>query len=115
MTDVPTAVHQVRDQQVAWWGDNYRTGQIGGPQLPKAVTDGSVPTASDPQAPRYGAGIYLLPDGTLGHHGGWGGHLTLLTISPDRRTTLAASCNRDDDQEQWQNLLGGLVDIWIGG
>ena len=37
--------------ELARWGDNYRTGQIGGPQLLKAVTDGSVPTASDPQAP----------------------------------------------------------------
>ena len=67
------------------------------------------------RAPRHGAGIYLLPDGSLGHHGGWRGHLTVLTISPDRRTTLAASCNRDDDQVMWQNLLGGLHDIWIGG
>ena len=37
--------------ELARWGDNYRTGQIGGPQLLKAVTDGSVPTASDPHAP----------------------------------------------------------------
>ena len=101
--------------ELARWGDNYRTGQIGGPQLLKAVTAGAVPTASDPQAPRYGSGIYLLPDGTLGHNGSWGGHMTVLTISPDRRTTLATSCNRDDDQAMWQNVLGGLHDIWIAG
>jgi hypothetical protein len=41
--------------------------------------------------------------------------MSVLTISPDRRTTLAASCNRDDDQDMWQNLLGGLLDIWFGG
>ncbi|HET9647526.1 MAG TPA: serine hydrolase domain-containing protein [Microlunatus sp.] len=99
--------------ELARWGDNYRTGQVGGPQLLAAITDGSVATASDPQAPRYGAGVYLLPNGFIGHHGGWGGHLTVLTISPDRRTTLAASCNRDDDQDMWQNLLGGLHDIWF--
>jgi hypothetical protein len=38
----------------------------------------------------------------------------VLTISPDWRTTFAASCNRDDDEETWQNL-GGLHDIWFGG
>ena len=101
--------------ELARWADNYRTGQVGGPQLLAAITDGSVPTATDPQAPRYGAGVYLLPNGFLGHNGGWGGHLTVLTISPDRRTTLAVSCNRDDDQDMWQNLLGGLHDIWFTG
>jgi len=101
--------------ELARWGDNYRTGQVGGPRLLAAITDGSVPTATDPQAPRYGAGVYLLPNGFLGHNGGWGGHLTVLTISPDRRTTLAVSCNRDDDQDGWQNLLGGLHDIWFTG
>jgi CubicO group peptidase (beta-lactamase class C family) len=101
--------------ELARWGDNYRTGQVGGPQLLAAITDRSVATATDPQAPRYGAGVYLLPNGFLGHNGGWGGHLTVLTISPDRRTTLAVSCNRDDDQDMWQNLLGGLHDIWFAG
>ena len=101
--------------ELARWADNYRTGQVGGPRLLAAITDGSVPTATDPQAPRYGAGVYLLPNGFLGHNGGWGGHLTVLTISPDRRTTLAVSCNRDDDQDGWQNLLGGLHDIWFTG
>jgi CubicO group peptidase (beta-lactamase class C family) len=99
--------------ELARWGDNYRTGQVGGPRLLAAITDGSVATASDPQAPRYGAGVYLLPNGFIGHNGGWAGHLTVLTISPDRRTTLAVSCNRDDDQDMWQNLLGGLHDIWF--
>ena len=101
--------------ELARWGDNYRTGQVGGPRLLVAITDGSVATASDPQAPRYGAGVYLLPDGFIGHNGSWGGHLTVLTISPDRRTTLAVSCNRDDDPDMWQNLLGGLHDIWFAG
>jgi len=102
--------------ELARWADNYRTGQVGGRRLVTAVTDGSVATSSDPQAPRYGAGIFLLPDGSLGHHGGWGGHLALMTISADRQTTLAVSCNRDDAQGTWwQNLLGGLHDIWIGG
>jgi hypothetical protein len=39
----------------------------------------------------------------------------VLTISPDRGTTLAVSCNRDDDQETWQALLAGLREIWIAG
>ena len=42
--------------------------------------------------------------------------MTVLAISPDRQTTLAVSCNRDDDQGTWrQNLLGGLHDIWLAG
>ena len=67
--------------ELARWGDNYRTGQVGGPQLLAAITDGSVPTATDPQAPRYGAGVYLLPNGFIGHNGSWGGHLTVLVGS----------------------------------
>ena len=97
------------------WADNYRTGRVGGSPLLKAVEDGSVATVNDPQAPRYGAGIYLLPDGSLGHYGGWAGHVSVLSIAPDRRTAIAASCNRDDDQPGWQNLVGGLHEIWFPG
>src|SRR6476620_4749148 len=50
--------------ELARWADNYRTGQVGGRRLVTAFSVDATATSSDPQAPRYGAGIYLLRDGS---------------------------------------------------
>ena len=93
------------------WADNYRTGQLGGPQLLEGVTAGA---ATDEQMPgaRYGAGIMITPDGALSHPGGWAGNMSFLTISPDRHTAVAAACNAEDGIDV-QDVFGGMQSVWL--
>jgi CubicO group peptidase (beta-lactamase class C family) len=54
------------------WGDNYRTGKIGGPDLLTAQLADPADTGADDGSPdRYGAGMYLSRDGVLSHLGDW--------------------------------------------
>ncbi|WP_082129487.1 serine hydrolase domain-containing protein [Mycobacterium haemophilum] len=99
---------QTTPSQLVYWADNYRTGIVGGPELLDAQLSGSVetePGGSD----RYGAGIYLMANGTLEHDGTWAGFVTTFRISKDRLKSLAISCNTDkQDPEALADALGQL-------
>ena len=86
---------QTTPSQLVYWADNYRTGRVGGSTLLDAQLNGAVPTDSG-RGDRYGAGIYLLPNGVLFHDGEWGGYVTAFRISKDRLTSVAVSCNTDE-------------------
>ena len=99
---------QTTPSQLVRWADNYRTGKVGGRALLDAQLAGAVETGSD-DGDRYGAGIYLLPDGGLAHDGSWSGSVTSFQISPDRRTSIAVSCNTgNQDPEAIAEEIGKL-------
>ena len=82
---------------------------MGGRKLLDAQLAGAVET--EPGGDRYGAGIGLFADGTLGHDGGWAGFVTAFRVSKDRRTSLAISCNTDD--LDWQEMANELWQLWM--
>jgi CubicO group peptidase (beta-lactamase class C family) len=81
------------------WGDNYRTGTVGGRRLLEAQVARPVRTRSIDWAYglgagfTYAAGIALGSDGTLVHPGQWEGFSTAFEVRPDRRTAIAVTCN----------------------
>lgn len=95
---------------LARWGDQYRTGKVGGRAWLDAITAGAVPTGA-PNGARYGAGIEIAPDGALSHLGGWSGYVTAFGVSADRNTTVALSCNTPD--LPLDTLTSGLLRIWV--
>jgi hypothetical protein len=94
---------------VTRWADNYRTGKVGGSKLLDAQFAGAVET--EPGGDRYGAGISLFPDGTLGHDGAWAGFDTTFRISKDRRRSVAISC--DTNEQQLEAMADGLTRLWM--
>jgi CubicO group peptidase (beta-lactamase class C family) len=95
---------QTTPSELARWGDNYRTGRVGGPTLLTAQLANAVPT--DDPTQQYGAAIFLLPDGSLEHSGSWAGFRTEFRVSTDRHTVLAVSCNSSDvDRDGISNKL----------
>ncbi|WP_231639691.1 serine hydrolase domain-containing protein [Mycobacterium sp. Marseille-P9652] len=99
---------QTTPSQLVVWGDNYRTGRVGGSELLEAQLAGAVPTGPD----RYGAGIYLMADGSLDHDGIWSGFVTAFRVSKDRATSVAVSCNTD--KQDAEALAGALAAVWVG-
>jgi CubicO group peptidase (beta-lactamase class C family) len=63
--------------ELARWGDNYRTGTVGGTTLVAEMTRSPVDTGA-PDNSRYGTGLVVAPDGTLSHGGGWVGFVTIF-------------------------------------
>ena len=100
---------QTTPSQLVRWADNYRTGQVGGRQLLDAQLRVAVPTGPDSDE-RYGAGISVLPDGTLDHDGSWAGFVSDFRISADRRTALAISCNTEDHDPA--AMVDRLAQLW---
>ncbi|OBG69717.1 hypothetical protein A5702_12140 [Mycobacterium sp. E3339] len=100
---------QTTPSQLVVWADNYRTGRVGGPALLNAQLAGAVPTQKG-GGDRYGAGIYLLADGTLDHDGDWGGFVTAFRVSKDRSTSVAVSCNTD--KQDPEALADALQKLW---
>ncbi|WP_267304535.1 serine hydrolase domain-containing protein [Mycobacterium barrassiae] len=99
---------QTTPSQLVRWADNYRTGKVGGPKLLEAQTAGAVETDPDGDE-RYGAGLFVLPNGELYHDGEWSGSVTAFHVSPDRRTAIAVSCNTgNQDPEAIAEELGNL-------
>lgn len=99
---------QTTPTQLARWGDNYRTGEVGGPQLLDAQLAGAVETEPG-GGDRYGAGIFSLANGMLDHDGAWAGFVTAFRVSSDRRTSVVVSCNTDkQDPEAMAEAIGGL-------
>jgi len=101
---------QTMPSQLVRWADNYRTGKVGGQALLNAQLAGAVGTGSD-SGDRYGAGIYLLPDGGLTHDGSWSGSVTSFHISPDRRTAIAVSCNTGNQDPE--AIAEGIGKLWL--
>jgi hypothetical protein len=101
---------QTTPSQLVVWADNYRTGRVGGARLLDAQLAGAVRTGSG-ERDRYGAGIYLLSDGSLDHDGSWGGFVTAFRISKDRATSVAVSCNTDAQDPE--ALAASLSKLWM--
>jgi CubicO group peptidase (beta-lactamase class C family) len=89
------------------WADNYRTGTVGGDDLLTAQTADPV---KGEFAYSYGAGIFVNQDGTLWHEGDWEGFLTAFRVSPDRRTAVAVSCNRNESDAG--PIATNLMSLW---
>jgi CubicO group peptidase (beta-lactamase class C family) len=100
---------QTTPTQLVYWADNYRTGRVGGAELLRAQLTGAVPTEPGGRD-KYGAGIYLLANGTLDHDGAWGGFVTAFRVSQDRTTALAVSCNTDKHDPE--ALADSLAKLW---
>jgi CubicO group peptidase (beta-lactamase class C family) len=101
---------QTTPSQLVYWADNYRTGRVGGSNLLDAQLTGAVPTEPG-GADRYGAGIYLLGNGMLDHDGAWGGFVTAFRVSKDRTTSVAISCNTDEQDPE--ALADDLAKLWM--
>lgn len=101
---------QASPSQLVQWGDNYRTGRVGGPRLLREQLAGAVEIG--PGVPvRYGAGIYLKADGTLDHDGASPGFVTAFRVSKDRQTSVAVSCNTDDQIPE--ALADSIAKLWF--
>ncbi len=100
---------QTTPSQLVRWADNFRTGKVGGPRLLEAQLAGAVPTEPG-GADRYGAGIYVMGNGTLDHDGSWAGFVTAFRVSKDRRTSVAISCNTD--KQDPESLADSLWQLW---
>ncbi len=99
---------QTTPSQLVRWADNYRTGKVGGPELLEAQVAGAVETEPGGDD-RYGAGIFVLPDGSLNHDGSWSGSVTAFSVSEDRSRSVAISCNTgNQDPQAMAEELGGL-------
>ena len=100
---------QSRVADLIRWGDNYRTGKLGGRDLLDAQLAHAVGTGEG-DGSRYGAGIGVGKDGSLGHTGGYGGFHSLFAVSADRTQVLAVLCN------VWEadvDAIGGeLAELW---
>ena len=83
---------QTTPSELVRWGDNYRTGRVGGDALLAHTPP------EDPATP-YGPGIYQDRDGSLWHIGAAPGYLTTFFVAPDRRTSIAVACNGDRGQQ----------------
>lgn len=101
---------QASPSQLVQWGDNYRTGRVGGPKLLERQLAGAVEIG--PGVPvHYGAGIYIKADGTLDHDGASPGFVTAFRVSKDRLTSVAVSCNTDDQIPE--ALADSIAKLWM--
>jgi CubicO group peptidase (beta-lactamase class C family) len=101
---------QATPSQLVQWADNYRTGRVGGPKLLDAQLSGAVEIG--PGIPvRYGAGIYIKADGMLDHDGASTGFVTAFRVSKDRLTSVAVSCNTDDQIPE--TLADSIAKLWM--
>ena len=103
---------QTTPAELARWGDNYRTAEVGGADWRAAVVANAVDIPLGPigEKNRYGAGIVLGEEGSLSHPGGWEGFTTRFWVSPDRATSVAVACNKYFDPND--PFERSLIDIW---
>lgn len=87
---------------------------MGGPQLLDAVARNAHPISSAPDASGYGAGIFLRADGSIEHDGWPPGGQSYFSVSPDRHTAVAFSCNEGYRPAKVEKLIVGLRTIWFG-
>jgi CubicO group peptidase (beta-lactamase class C family) len=72
--------------ELAKWGDQYRAGDIIGPDFAVGAVDQGTGV-------KYAAGMDIQVDGRLTHSGRIGGYISDFTVSPDRETVIAVMCN----------------------
>ncbi|BAX92857.1 serine hydrolase domain-containing protein [Mycobacterium shigaense] len=101
---------QTTPSQLVGRADNYRTGRVGGPKLLEAQLAGAMEIGSGIPV-RYGAGIYIKADGVLDHDGAWAGYVTAFRVSKDRQTSVAVSCNTDDQIAE--ALAESISKLWM--
>ena len=73
------------------WGDQYRAGDI-------IQDDFAAGAVYEAEGEYYAAGMDIEVDGDLNHTGLWGGYVSEFTVSEDRRTTIAVTCNAHNGQ-----------------
>lgn len=100
---------QATPSDLVRWADNFRTGSVGGSELSAAQLTDLVPTGVN--GSRYGAGVFVNADGTVGHPGTWLGFTAVFGISPDRRRAIAVTCN--DDSIRAGTIMAELSRIWF--
>jgi hypothetical protein len=96
---------------MAEWFDVIRTGLPDYPGIADAMLEGAV-EVQDAGDTTYGAGVFITPDGSVWHTGGWEGHSSYLSISADRSTTIAVACNSDEGGLRLPGIIQGLGEIW---
>ena len=97
---------------LARWGDNYRTGAVGGPALLQRQLDGAVDASVIGPGMRYAAGMFIFSSDAMAIGGNWAGRFHVeLSISPDRSTVVAVACNDPAVAGRLENLR----QIWIPG
>ena len=90
------------------WGDQLREPSlVSAETLADALSNGA--PLDDGSA--YGPGLFVFPDGGLGHPGVGAGHYTAFGVSADRHTTGAISCNQDGID--MDGMGDDLVEIWF--
>jgi hypothetical protein len=53
----------------------------------------------------------VLANGTLDHDGQWGGFVTAFRVSKDRTTSVAISCNTDEQDPE--TLADSIARLWM--
>ena len=100
---------QTTPSELVRWADNYRKPHVGGPRLVAAQLGNSVEIF--PGGPRYGAGVFIGPDGQFGHGGDWLGFECSFQVSADHTRSMAVTCN------SWaidiNSVAGQLNAIWV--
>ena len=93
---------------LALWGDQLRDPSlVSAETLADALSNG----AATDDGFTYGPGLFVSPDGGLGHPGDGAGHYTAFGVSPDRHTTGAISCNQDGID--MAGMGDDLVETWF--
>jgi len=93
---------QTTPSDLVRWGDNYRTGAVGG----RALLDAQLANPVRAGRALYGAGLDIEHDGDIGHGGGWHGFMTEFLVSADRHVTVAVTCNARLSRALSATLLG---------
>ncbi len=91
--------------QLAIWGDQYRAGDV----VQDDAYAGAVDEGDDGIV--YGAGIDIHPDGSIGHLGRFGGHITAFRVSPDKNTTVVVMCNGHASDRS--GVFAALWEAWV--
>ncbi|KAF2417139.1 hypothetical protein B2K11_13010 [Microbacterium sp. B35-30] len=90
------------------WGEQLRE-----PSLVSAETLADALSNGAPldDGSTYGPGLFVFPDGSLGHPGDGAGLYTAFGVSADRQTTGAIACNQDGID--MDGMADDLVGIWF--
>jgi CubicO group peptidase (beta-lactamase class C family) len=93
--------------ELARWGDAWSSAPFGADVLREQLT-----TVEGEGGDRYGAGIFVTPDGRLHHDGSWSGFRTRFAVDPAARVTVAVCANQPGLLADDHGLP--LLDEWVG-
>lgn len=99
--------------ELASWFDVMRTGLPDYTGVPADMIAGAVEVPNTVGG-KYGAGVFITSDGSRWHSGGWEGHITYVSISPDDSLTVAVGCNNEALNNELGTIALGLEQIWYG-